>query len=144
MTIKIIVNKIILGIAMAAGVLIFFAPAPLLAQSSEGYPTSFGSLFQGSADEACKGASASESASCSESGNKINNVLQAAINIFSVIVGIITVIMFILGGFRYITSGGDPANIAKAKNSLIYAAVGLVLVALSQALVQFVFAKASK
>lgn len=60
------------------------------------------------------------------------------VNIFSIIVGIIAVIMIIFGGFKYITSGGDSGNVSGAKNTLIYAIVGLIIVALAQFIVRFV------
>ncbi len=60
------------------------------------------------------------------------------INIFSIIVGIVAVIFIILGGFRYITSGGDSGKVGSAKNTLIYALVGLIIVALAQFVVHFV------
>ena len=69
---------------------------------------------------------------------KINSTITNIINIFSMIVGIVAVIMLIYGGFRYVTSGGDSGNIASAKNTILYAIVGLVIVAISQAIVQFV------
>lgn len=75
--------------------------------------------------------------------SRINNIITDAINIFSVIVGIVAVVMIIVGGFKYITSGGDSGNISSAKNTIIYAVIGLVIVALAQFLVQFVLDKAS-
>lgn len=65
------------------------------------------------------------------------------VNIFSVLVGIIAVIMIIYGGFKYITSGGDSGNISGAKNTLIYAIIGLVVVALAQFIVRFVLGQAN-
>jgi hypothetical protein len=65
-------------------------------------------------------------------------IAQKIINIFSVIVGIVAVIMIIYGGFRYITSGGDSGRVGNAKNTLIYAIIGLIIVALAQFLVHFV------
>lgn len=62
---------------------------------------------------------------------------------FSVIVGAISIIMIIYGGFRYITSGGDSGKVGNAKNTLIYAIVGLVIVALAQLIVNFVITQAS-
>jgi len=59
----------------------------------------------------------------------------------SVIVGVAAVIMIILSGLRYITSGGDASKVGAAKSSLIYALIGLVIVALAQVIVHFVFAK---
>lgn len=71
----------------------------------------------------------------------INQTIENIINIFSLIVGIVAVIMIIYGGFRYVTSGGDAGNISSAKNTILYAIVGLVIVAISQAIVQFVLAE---
>jgi hypothetical protein len=51
--------------------------------------------------------------------------------------------MIILGGLKYITSGGDAQKVASAKSALIYAIVGLVIVALAQAIVRFVLGKAT-
>jgi hypothetical protein len=69
---------------------------------------------------------------------KVNATITNIINIFSMIVGIVAVIMLIYGGFRYVTSGGDSGAITSAKNTILYAIVGLVIVAISQAIVQFV------
>lgn len=70
--------------------------------------------------------------------NNIGKVASGIVNIFSIIVGAIAVIMVIYGGFRYITSGGDSGRVGSAKNTLIYAVVGLIIVALAQVIVQFV------
>jgi hypothetical protein len=84
---------------------------------------------------------------CDFSGNppeqKINQLVATIVNLFSVLVGAVAVIMIIVGGFRYITSGGDSGNVSTAKNTILYAIVGLVIVALSQFIVKFVLAKAT-
>ena len=69
---------------------------------------------------------------------KVQDIVTTVINFFSVIVGIVAVIMIIWGGFKYITSGGDSGNITSAKNTIIYAIIGLVIVAFAQFIVQFV------
>lgn len=71
----------------------------------------------------------------------VNKIIKAVINIFSLVVGVVAVIMIIAGGFRYITSGGDSGKITSAKNTIIYAIIGLVVVALAQIIVQFVLTK---
>lgn len=71
-------------------------------------------------------------------GTSISDIIQTAINIISIIVGIAAVIMIIIAGFRYITSNGDSGAISSAKNTIIYAIVGLVIVALAQLIVAFV------
>lgn len=71
----------------------------------------------------------------------VNGMIKTVINIISVLVGIVSVIMIIWGGFKYVTSGGDSGNVTSAKNTIIYAVIGLVVVALAQFIVQFVLTK---
>ncbi len=77
-------------------------------------------------------------------GSSITKIAKQVIFIFSIVVGAISVIMIIYGGFRYITSGGDSGNVGNAKNTLIYAVVGLIIVALAQLIVQFVLSTSSE
>jgi hypothetical protein len=76
-----------------------------------------------------------------EANSKINSILKLVINLFSLVVGVVAVIMIIIGGLRYITSGGESSNVSTAKNTIIYAIVGLVIVALAQFIVHFVLGK---
>ncbi|MFZ1484402.1 MAG: pilin [Candidatus Saccharimonadales bacterium] len=73
--------------------------------------------------------------------DKVNSIITNVINIFSAVVGIAAVLMIIYGGFRYITSGGDSGKVSSAKNTIIYAVIGLVIVALAQFIVKFVLDK---
>lgn len=76
--------------------------------------------------------------STDNAGTTVNNLIATIINIFSVVVGVVAVIMIIVGGFRYITSGGDSGNVTGAKNTILYAIIGLVIVAFAQLIVRFV------
>ncbi len=71
----------------------------------------------------------------------INSTIAQIINIFSTLVGVVAVIMIIWGGLRYITSGGDSGKIGNAKNTIIYALLGLIVVALAQFIVRFVLTR---
>ena len=82
-------------------------------------------------------------AGTSTATNNLDSFITKLVNVFSVVVGVVAVVMIIFGGFRYITSGGDSGNISNAKNTIIYAIIGLVIVALAQFIVQFVLNKAS-
>ena len=68
----------------------------------------------------------------------VNSLVGKIINIFSVIVGIVAVIMVIIGGFKFITSGGDSGKVTSARNTIIYAIIGLIIVALAQIIVKYV------
>ncbi len=71
-------------------------------------------------------------------GAGVGGTIKKVINFMSVLVAAIAVIMVIWGGFKYVTSGGDSNNVSSAKSTIIYALVGLVIVALAQFIVQFV------
>ena len=53
-------------------------------------------------------------------------------------VGIISVVMLIYGGIRYIISGGDQKKVTDAKNTILYAIIGLIIAILSYAIVNFI------
>lgn len=93
----------------------------------------------------CDGANleVGSTAGCDPQGttDKVNSTIALVINIFSVVVGVVAVIMIIIGGLKYITSSGDSNNITSAKNTILYAIIGLVVVALSQFVVKFVLSK---
>lgn len=80
--------------------------------------------------------------SCTQStGKSAGDLMKLVINLLSVLAGIVAVIMLIVSGFKYVSSQGDSNQIASAKRSLIYAIAGLVVVAFSQAIVQFVLTR---
>jgi cytochrome bd-type quinol oxidase subunit 2 len=74
---------------------------------------------------------------------KANSTLGDFVNIFSVIIGILTVIMVMMAGFKYITSNGDANRVNSAKETLTWSLIGVVIVALSQVLVHFVLYRAT-
>jgi uncharacterized membrane protein len=83
------------------------------------------------------------STNLTNSQKDITTLAQQVVQIFSIVVGAISIIMIIYGGFRYITSGGDSNRVGSAKNTLIYAIIGLIIVALAQLIVHFVLSTTS-
>ena len=73
--------------------------------------------------------------------NPIIGVISLVIMILSFIIGFAAVVMIILGGFSLITANGDAQSVAKARSGIMYALIGLVVVALAQILVAFVLNK---
>ena len=65
-------------------------------------------------------------------------VFRQVTNAILYIVGIIAVIMLIIGGIRYVISGGDSKKVTDAKNTVLYAIIGLVICFLAFAIVNFV------
>lgn len=68
-------------------------------------------------------------------------ILTRVANIFALLTGVISVFMVIIGGLRYITSGGDPGKTASAKNTILYAAIGMAVAAVSGTIVRFLLSR---
>ena len=114
---------------------------PAVAVPMAAYADQIGDCLSQGSDLTTGNGSVCQPANTSTGTQKIQDIVTVIVNIFSVIVGIVAVIMIIWGGFKYITSGGDSGNITSAKNTIIYAIIGLVVVALAQFIVQFVLDK---
>lgn len=65
-------------------------------------------------------------------------VFKQITNTILYIVGIVAVIMLIVGGIKYVISGGDSKKVTDAKNTVLYAIIGLVIAFLAFAIVNFV------
>jgi hypothetical protein len=118
-----------------AGLMVVFAVTALV-------PTV--AYAQTAKESICKGAglAGGGSADCTPgAGPTVDSVIAAAINLISLVVGVIAVIMIIIGGLKYIMSSGDSNNINSAKNTILYAIIGLVVVAFAQIIVKFVLTK---
>lgn len=68
----------------------------------------------------------------------LNANIEIIINILLFLIGAVSVIMIILGGIRYVLSNGEAAQITGAKNTILYAVIGLIVALLAYAIVNFV------
>ena len=84
------------------------------------------------------------SSNCGDQGAGVNHAATVLINVRSAIIGLVAVIMVIGAGVQFVTSGGEAPKVAGAKSALIYAIIGLVVVALAQLLVHTVINSITK
>lgn len=77
-------------------------------------------------------------------GGALGNIFATVANIILFLVGAVAVIMLIIGGFRYVTSNGDANAISGAKNTILYAIIGIVVAFLAYAAVNFVVTSLTK
>ena len=81
--------------------------------------------------------------------NKVNTVgdntdrnllgnIKDIINAVILVLGIVAVVIIIIGGINYMTSSGDAGKVKKAKDTILYGVIGLVICVLSFAIVNFV------
>ena len=113
------------GLASAA-----FNPGGSARQGSEGNPAT-----------CATGTTTGKDCTIPATNKSLNEIVAFIVNIFSWVVGAVSVIMIIYGGFRYITSGGDQNGVKAGKDTILYAIVGLFVVALAQIIVNFVLDK---
>lgn len=71
----------------------------------------------------------------------LDGTVKNIINAVLYVVGILAVVMVIIGGVKYTTSGGDSAAVTSAKNTILYGIIGLVIAILAYAIVNFVVGK---
>ena len=116
-----IIGKVLLLVGVG-GALVFAAASPV-------------SAF----DPLAEGCEADPSATiCQRDAARPNQLIQDIISTLLFILGIIAVIMIIVGGIRYALSSGDSNQMKSARDTIIYAVVGLVVALLSYAIVNFV------
>lgn len=118
-------QKILIAIAVGLSLIIVASPALVHADTK--------STIQGGINEANGGTQ--------PNNNNLDDTIQTIVNVLSAAVGVVAVIMIIIGGFRYVTSGGDSARVTSAKNTILYAIIGLVIAALAQVIARFVLTK---
>ncbi len=128
------INKILISIMLALGL-----AAPALIALPTYAATALNKSLQCGVDVTAN-PNCSVDSSVNTEGT-VTNIISTGLNLFSLAVGIVAVVMMIVGGLKYITSGGDSGNVTGAKNSILYAIVGLVIVALAQVIVKFILKK---
>ena len=74
----------------------------------------------------------------------LTDMIKTIVNVLLFLLGAIAVIMIIFGGIKYTTSNGDSSQVTSAKNTILYAVVGLVVAILAYAIVNFVISSLSK
>lgn len=85
------------------------------------------------------GISATADSAGATGATDLPTVINRIINILLFIIGAASVIFLIIGGIRYVVSGGDQSAVTNAKNTILYAIIGLVIAILAYAAVNFVF-----
>jgi hypothetical protein len=105
-----------------------------------------GSVLADDGDTSCSTTTldATSGANCAKGkGTQTNlfgsgGVFSTITNVLLFLIGAVSVIMLIIGGIRYTISGGDSSAVTAAKNTILYAIVGIVVALLAYAIVNFV------
>lgn len=71
-------------------------------------------------------------------GADLNAIIKNIVNLLLFVIGAVAVIMIVVGGIRYVTSNGESSAVTSAKNTILYAVIGLVVAVMAYAIVNFV------
>lgn len=115
--------------AFVLGVSLFLQPAPANAVFDKG-------LTEGAQSAQGKDQQGDAASLFGEGGQ--GGIFRTITNVLLFLIGAISVIMLIVGGIRYVVSGGDSTAVQNAKNTILYAIVGVVVAILAYAVVNFV------
>jgi hypothetical protein len=123
----------VLGVTSAsvAGIAVSAAPVAAVTACDPGQ-------IAGGSDPIGSGAQCSQGGSQKSTLFGSGGIFTIVANTLIFIVGAIAVIYLIIGGLRYVTSGGDSKTVTAAKDTILYAIVGIVVAVISFALVNFV------
>ncbi|HVI68985.1 MAG TPA: hypothetical protein VM581_00845 [Magnetospirillaceae bacterium] len=121
-------------LTLILGVILYVAAPVLAAANSQALCEGSGGTWKADKDLPNGG-------SCtSADGRTVAGTIQQLTDVLIFIIGAIAVLMIIIGAIRYVLSAGDQAALTSAKNTILYAIIGLVLAFSSYAIIHFVYA----
>lgn len=95
--------------------------------------------------DVCKtGVNSGNSAVCQQQSDTSNNIsgtngiIIKVANLIAIITGITAVFIIIVAGIRFITSSGDPSGVTSARNSILFAVIGLIVIIVARSIVVFI------
>jgi cytochrome bd-type quinol oxidase subunit 2 len=136
-------NVYMLSAAISLLMPLGFGVATTYAASGGAYNVQNSLQNQGCAGSQAQVGGSSGACTGTQAADSLSTLVKNILNVFSWVVGIVAVIMIIIAGFRYIVSGGESGGVTGAKNAILFAIVGIVIVAIAQIIVQFVLTKAT-
>lgn len=70
--------------------------------------------------------------------NQVPDVIKNVIGILSFLVGLVAVLMIVIAGFRFVTSNGDAATAKSARETIVYAVIGIIITVMAYSIVNFI------
>lgn len=126
---------ILMAVLMGSGVLMASEPGQVIAQNESQKAACEGSGGRPGTDDegnfVCLDSNTGQTPS-------ISSVIKTIADVLLGIIGAVAVIMLIIGGFRYVVSAGDSSALESAKNTILYAVVGIVVAFMAYAAVRFI------
>ena len=86
----------------------------------------------------CSGPGSTTAVCRAKNSDQVESLAQSITKLLLWAIGVVAVIMLVIGGFKYVTSNGDSNQIHSAKNTILYAVIGLAVAILGQVIVTYV------
>lgn len=127
-------RKILVIVALIVGVLSISATSKAVhASGSSGSGSKNSASIPGGIQSGIKEAGKAHGGS-----DDLMGFFKKIVNTFLFLIGAIAVAMIVYAGFQYVNSGGDSGKVSAAKNTILYAVIGIVVATLAYAIVNFV------
>ena len=129
------IKRSLTGLAIAVSLalpLVMSQPSHALFENSVGQ-AQCGANLEGGTPAGCEDKTNSEA--------KASSTLQTLIGLLAFVVGVASVIALILAGFKFITAQGDAGSVKSARDTAVYAIIGLIVAAVAQGVVKLVLGK---
>ena len=118
-----------------------FAVGGILAVGAVALGTVPASALANPLDASCQDRDLASTDVCKSRGDKLfgpGSIWTNIINTMIYVVGAVAVLMIVVGGLRYVLSGGDASQTKSAKDTILYSIVGVIIAVMSYAIVNFV------
>ncbi len=149
------IRTLIIGLSLIfLGSLSFSPAAHAFTPPATTTPTTTATTGTGTTTGGCNATTVSDALKCgtgngipgsnSDPGTTLSQTIADGLNVLSAAVAVISIIMIIIGAIRFVGAAGNDTAIKHARDTIMYALVGLVIVVLAQIIVQFVLAKLNK
>lgn len=113
-------------------------PTGVAAAQNVGAPPVLNHFALASKEQACDALGAFGDRKCDDGAQDgIGKIVRGIVNIVSLIAGFLAIIFIIVAGARFITANGDSSKVGAARNALLYAIIGIIVIALAQIIVHF-------
>ncbi|MFZ1812055.1 MAG: pilin [Candidatus Saccharimonadales bacterium] len=137
-----ILSRAVISLAVICSLSAATMTIPVSAATSAPAAQSSGGSSTTPQSEICKGSGGEwDGKQCTNKNASTTDVagfVKSIINVLLYVLGAIAVLMIVIGGIRYTTSGGDQSGVKGAKDTILYAVVGLVVAMMAYAIVNFV------
>lgn len=101
-------------------------------------PLSYAHAATGSIDAVCEGVTGVGGGCNQQEASRVGKTIKTALRIMQVIAGLLAVFYLISAGLKFITSSGSSEGVKSARNTILYTAIGIIIVLLSEAIIRFV------